>query len=141
MTLSDSFRKLADQIDAAETNVKAAQVQDKADLKASVDAARKGADKQSAELRAKAEQASQRATSGWQEVQDDWDAHVQRLRQRIDDKKAEFDRKEADREADDAESDAQDAIDFAAAAIEEAEYAVLDATLARMDADALATSA
>src|SRR6476661_6073113 len=83
MTLSDSFRKLADQIDAADANVKAAQVQDKADLKASVDAARKSADKQSAELRAKAEEASQRAKSGWQEVQDDWDAHVQRLRQRI----------------------------------------------------------
>src|SRR5829696_3704569 len=106
-SLSDSFRKLADQIDVAEANVKTASSQGKADLQA----------------------------------QDDWKSHVQRIRQRVDEKKAEFDRDEAEYEAENAESDALDAIDFAAAAVEEAEYAVLDATLARADADTLATTA
>src|SRR5829696_278100 len=140
-SLSDSFRKLADQIDVAEANVKTASSQGKADLQAKVDEARKSADEQSAQLRSRAEEASNRASSGWQEVQDDWKSHVQRIRQRVDEKKAEFDRDEAEYEAENAESDALDAIDFAAAAVEEAEYAVLDATLARADADTLATTA
>jgi hypothetical protein len=140
-SLSDRFRKLADQIDESEVNIKAASSQGKAELQAKVDEARRSADEQSARLHAKAEETSDRASSGWQEVQDDWNGHVQRLRQRIDQKKDEIDRNDAEFDAEIAESDAADAIDFAAAAVEEAEYSVLDATLARADADALAASA
>src|SRR3954447_19190003 len=140
-SLSDSFRKLADQIDEAQVNIKAASSQGKAELQAKVDEARRSADEQSARLHAKAEETSDRASSGWQEVQDDWNGHVERLRQRIDQKKDEIDRNDAEFDAEIAESDAADAIDFAAAAVEEAEYSVLDATLARADADALAASA
>src|SRR4051812_46695695 len=82
-SLSDSFRKLADQIDQAETNVKAASSQRKAELQAKVNEARGRADKQSAELHAKAEEASDRAGNGWQQIQDDWNAHVARARQRV----------------------------------------------------------
>src|SRR3954447_23001013 len=140
-SLSDSFRKLADQIDEAEVNIKTSSSQGKAELQAKVDEARRSADEQSAQLRSRAEEASNRASSGWQEVQNDWDAHVQRLRQRIDQKETEFDRNEAALADKTAESDAADASDFAVAAVEEAEYALLDATLARTDADALAATA
>ena len=139
-SLSDSFRKLADQIDEADANVKAASSQRKEELQSKVDEARKTADKQSAELHAKAEAASDSASSGWKQIQDDWNAHVARVRQRIDQKKAELDRNEAELDAEYAESDAADAIDFAAASIEEAQYAVLDAMAARADADALAAT-
>ena len=139
-SLSDDFRKLADQIDEAEANVEAASSQQTAELQSKVDEARKSADKQSAELQAKAEEASDRASSGWKQIQDDWNAHVARVRQRIDHKKAELDRNEAELDAEYAESDAADAIDFAAASIDEAQYAVLDAILARANADAVAAT-
>ena len=140
-SLSDSFRRLADQIDQAEGKVRAAASQQQADLRAEVDDARQRADKKSSELRAKAAEASDRADGGWHQIQDDWDAHVARLRQRIDQKKAELDRHEAEVDAEHAETDAAYAIDFAAASIEEAEYAVLDAILAREEADSLAATA
>src|SRR3954468_12487591 len=55
-SLSDGFRKLADQIDEAEANVKAASSQDKAELQAKVNTAREHADERSAQLHAKAEE-------------------------------------------------------------------------------------
>lgn len=72
----------------------------------------------------------------WNEVKSNWDQHVQRIRERIDSRKAELDAGIAAREAQWAEVDARDAIDFAAAAIVEAEYAALDAVQTRAEATA-----
>jgi hypothetical protein len=137
MSVSEKFAKLKDQVDQAEDNVKAAAAQNKADLEAKVNDARKSADDRAAVLRAKTQETSDDAKAHWSEVQSDWDRHIQRIRQHIDEKKAEHDVKAAERDADWAEADALDAIDFASAAIQEAWDAVLDAALARMEADAL----
>jgi hypothetical protein len=73
-------------------------------------------------------------------VKSNWDQHVQRIRERIDSRKAELDAGIAAREAQWAEVDARDAIDFAAAAIVEAEYAVLDAVQTESGGDRLAAA-
>jgi hypothetical protein len=140
MPVSDNFTKLTEQVDKAERTISAAASQDKAELEAKVDEARKNADDLAAELRAKTKQAAGQAESHWQEVQIDWDQHIARIRQRIDAKKAAHDVNVAQRDAEWAESDALDAIDFATAAVEEAEFAVLDALLARKDAEVLKAS-
>jgi hypothetical protein len=140
MTASDSFTKLKEQVEKAERRVNEAGSQDKAELQAKVDEARKNADDLAAELLAKTRQASDQAEGHWQEVRSDWDQHIKRIRGRIDTKKAAHDADVAERDAEWAEADALDAIDFASSAVEEAEYAVLDAMLARKDADVLAAS-
>lgn len=140
MPASDRFTKLSTQVEKAQRNIEASAAEDKAQLASRVAEARKSADDHADQLRAKTQDASHRAEGQWHKIQGDWDAHVQRIRQRIDDKKVQLDLKDAENEADWAEADALEAVDFAAAAIEEAEYAVLDAAQARMDADALAAS-
>jgi hypothetical protein len=140
MAASESFAKLAEQAEEAERNVKAAATQNKAELKARVDAARKSADDHAAELRAKTQDAGDQAERHWHEVQTSWDAHIQRIRRRMDERKAEHDASVAEHDAKWAEDDALDAIDFAASAIKEAEYSVLNAAMLRVDADAMAAS-
>lgn len=140
MTASDSFTKLKEQVENADRRVNEAGSQDKAELQAKVDEARKNADDLAAELHAKTRKASDQAEGHWQEVRSDWDQHIKRIRERIDAKKAVHDADVAERDAEWAEADALDAIDFASSAVEEAEYAVLDAMLARKDADVLAAS-
>src|ERR1700722_1259374 len=137
MAASDRFTKLGEQLDQAQSNVEAGAAEDRAKLKARVDAARNSADDRAAQMRAKAQKTSEQADGQWHEIQSNWDAHIQRVRQRIEDRKAERDVKHAEREADRAEADALDAVDFAAAAIEEPEHAVLPAARARADANAL----
>jgi small-conductance mechanosensitive channel len=139
MTASDRFTKLKEQVEKAERRVNEAGSQDKAQLQAKVDEARKNADDLAADLHARTRQASQ-AEGQWQEVRSDWDQHIKRIRERIDAKKAAHDARVAEEDAEWAEADALDAIDFASSAVEEAEYAVLDAMLARKDADVLAAS-
>jgi hypothetical protein len=110
-------------------------------LSATAEQARKAADDRSAELRAKAQDTSDKAEAHWNEVQSSWDQHVQRIRTRTQEKKTEHDIGSAKRHAQWAEADALDAVDFAEAAVVEAEYAVLDAAAARKNADDLAASA
>ena len=97
-------------------------------------------DERAAVLRAKSEEVSDSAERQWREVQSDWDAHVKRIRERMDAKKDELDAKVAEHDAEWAEADAIDAVAFASAAIEEAQYAVLDAVLARRKADIMAVA-
>jgi hypothetical protein len=59
MTASDRFTKLKEQVEEAERRVNEAGSQDKAQLQAKVDEARKNADDLAAELHAKTRQASQ----------------------------------------------------------------------------------
>src|SRR5512133_2675920 len=87
MTAQDSFRTLKEQIETAERRVSDASSQDKAELQAKVDEARKNADDLAAALHAKTRQASDQAEGHWQEVRNDWDQHVNRIRERIDAKK------------------------------------------------------
>jgi hypothetical protein len=140
MTASDSFTKLKEQVEKAQRDVNAAVSQDMAELQAKLDETRKSADDHAAELRAKTRVSGDQAEGHWQEVQGDWDQHIQRMRERIDAKKAVHDAKVAEEDAEWAEADALDAIDFASSAVEEAEYAMLDAIRARKDADVLAAS-
>jgi hypothetical protein len=141
VSVSDPFVTLKEQVEAADRRIRAAAAQDTAELKATVDEARKNADQHAAGLRAKSEEvADQGERSRWQQVQSDWDKHIKRTRASIDAKKAEHDADEAESEAEWAAADAADAIEFASAAIEEAEYAMLDAVLARKDADVRAAA-
>jgi len=73
----------------------------------------------------------------WHEVQNDWTAHIAKVREGIDTKKAEHGVGRAEDRADLAEDDATFAVTYAYAAIEEAQYAVLDAELARRQVDEL----
>jgi hypothetical protein len=140
MAASDNFAKLKDQVENAERRVNQAGSQDKTELQAKVNEARKNADDLAADLQTRTRQASDQAGDHWQEVRSDWDQHIQRVRERIDAKKAAHNVDVAEQDAEWAEADALDAIDFASSAVEEAEYAVLDAMLARKDADVLAAS-
>lgn len=68
-------------------------------------------------------------------MQTSWQDHVDSVRGKLEERKAERDVKRLRNAADDAEDYAADAVDFAIAAVEEAEYATLDAALARLEAD------
>ena len=70
---------------------------------------------------------------GWSDLQRSWDAHVAKVRERLDNRRADHDAKRAQRRAEDAEDYAAYAAAFAHSAVVEAEYAALDAVLARMD--------
>jgi hypothetical protein len=87
-----------------------------------------------------AQKTSEQAAGHWNELQSSWDEHIQHVRQRIAQKKAEHDIAAAESDAEWAEADAANAVDFAEAAVVEAEYAVLDAAVARTKADAMASS-
>jgi hypothetical protein len=127
MSASDRFSELRQRVEQGESNIKAAASEDSAKLKAKADEARKAADEHAAQFAATAQETSEQAESHWNELQSSWDQHVQHIRQRIAEKKAEHDVASAKRDAEWAESDAVNAVDFAMAAVEEAEYAVLDA--------------
>src|SRR6185503_20531772 len=83
----------------AESEIKEAASQDRAELSATAEQARKAADDRAAELRAKAQDTSDRAEAHWNEVQSSWDQHVQRIRTRIGEKKTEHDIDSARRDA------------------------------------------
>jgi F0F1-type ATP synthase membrane subunit b/b' len=141
MSVKDNFAKIKEQGDKADRTVKAAAEQNQAEIKAKVDEARRDADERAAELRAKTDKAAREGKeSHWREMQADLDLHIERVRQRMDAKKAAVDADVAASDADWAETDAEDAIAFALSAIVEAEYATLDAMLAREDAAKLAAS-
>ena len=138
--MKDNFAKLKEQAEKADRTVKAAEEQNQAEIKAKVDEARRDADARAAELRAKTDEAAREGESNWREMQADLNRHIERVRQRMDAKKAAVDADVADADADWAEDDAEDAIAFALSPITEAEYATLDAMLAREDAAKLAAS-
>jgi hypothetical protein len=140
MPVSDDFTKLKEQVENADRSIKAAVAKNDAELEAMVDEARKKADDRATQLRTKASETADQAERHWNEVQSDWDQHIQRLRERMDAKKAELDAKSAESDAEWAEADAYDAVQFAATAITEAQYATLDAVMARRKADVMAAA-
>src|SRR4029453_553937 len=100
MSASDRFTELKQRVEKAESEIKEAAAQDKAELSATAEQARKAADNRAAELRAKAQDTSDKAEAHWNEVQSSWDQHVQRIRTRITEKKTEIDIDRARPEAD-----------------------------------------
>jgi hypothetical protein len=116
---SEQLSKLAARAKEAEDQAAAARAQATTELQQDVDA-NKG-----------------KISGWWHEVQNAWTAHVAKVREGIDTKKAEHDVGRAEKRADLAEHDATFAVPYVYAAIEEAQYAVLDAELARRQADEL----
>jgi hypothetical protein len=140
MSAADRFSELRQQVDQAESDIKAAASEDSAKLKAKADEARKAADEHAGQFAAMAQDTSEQAEAHWNELQSSWDQHIQRIRQRITEKKSELDAASAQRDAEWAENDAVNAVDFALVAVQEAEYAVLDAAVTRANAEAMASS-
>jgi hypothetical protein len=140
MSASDQLYKLADRAKQSEENIERAKAKGEADLRTQVEQARQSSEQRAAELKGDASDAKAKASTWWGDVQDDWNQHIAKVRENVDDRKAERDVKHAEHRAESAEDDAEAAVDFAYAALEEAEYAVLDAALARLDADAAAAA-
>ena len=107
------------------------------DLEQDVAKARASAEAQADKLRQAADERKGKLSVWWNDLQRSWNAHIAKIREDVDTKRAEHDVGRAEHRAERAEDDAAFAIDYAIAAIEEAEYAVLDATLARQKADEL----
>jgi hypothetical protein len=135
VTASEQLYKLADRAKNAEESVESAKNKTQAELTAQVQQARQSSQRRAAERKDGAADAEARASTWWTDVQENWNSHVAKIRQNVDDTKADLDVKRAERRAESAEADAEAAVDFAYAALEEAEYAVLDAALARVEAD------
>jgi hypothetical protein len=135
MTASEQLYKLADRAKQSEENISRAKEKSQADLQAQVQQARQSSQQHAAALKGDATATETKVSTWWTDVQDDWNQHIAKIRQNVDDKMADHDAKRAERRAETAEDDAEAAVDFAYAALEEAEYAVLDAALARLEAD------
>ena len=141
MSASERFSELRHQVEQSESHIQAAAAEeDSAKLQAKAEDARKAADDHAAQFRAIAQDTSEQAEAHWNELQSSWDQHIQHVRERIAEKKAEHDSAAAESDAQWAEADAVNAVGFAEAAVVEAEYAVLDAAVARTRADAMASS-
>ena len=129
MSLTEQFMKLKTRVDQASTAIDAAVAEGESDLETRVDEVRQVADNRASELRAQSSESG--AASHWQQLQVDWESHNERMREKLQAKKAAFDVDAAEDDADWAEANAYEAIAFAEEAILEAEYATLDAVLAR----------
>jgi hypothetical protein len=138
MSASDKLAKLAERAEQAEEHATAARSKAKAEVEQSADEARANAQAQADKLRQTADATEAHVSTSWNDLQKQWTAHIAKMREDIDAKKAKLGSDMAETRAEDAEDDALFAIDYAYATIEEAEYAVLDAIVARMDADELA---
>ena len=130
MALSDQLSKLVAKAKEAEDRGAAAQSKAKADLEQDVKAARDSAQAYADQMRKNAEADKGAVSDWWTDLQRSWSDHVNTVRQRVDEKKAEHDLEAAERYAYSTEEDAAYAIDYTYGAIEEAEYAMLDAILA-----------
>jgi hypothetical protein len=140
MALSDELRRLADRAEEAERNARAAADKAKGELEADRERSREVATQQAEQLQAAAEAGRDKISSGWSEMQRNWNQHIAQIQRNVQAKKAEIDVDRAQRRAYDAEADANFAIDFAYSAIVEAEYAVIDADLAKKEAEELAAT-
>ena len=135
--LSEKFDALSDKAKESANKLKATGGREKDQLKADAAAARERATATADQFEEKVVEASERASSQWDEVRGKWKAHVAKVRSSIEAKMDEQDAKAAALDADLAEDYALDAISFAQGAIEEAEAASLDAVYARANAVAL----
>ena len=121
----------------AENRVAGAKAEARERLEQDVESARRRTQETADRMRQRTEQVKQQADLRVGDFQRSWNEHVERVRTRIDARKAQHDAKVPKHDAKAAADYAEFAIDFAYSAIEEAEYAVLDAVLASMDVDAV----
>src|SRR4029453_4599895 len=112
MSASDRFSELRQRVEQGESNIKAAASEDSAKLNAKADEARKAADEHAAQFATMPKETAERAESHWDELQSSWDQHIQHIRHRIEEKKAEHDAASAERDAEWAGSDAANPGDF-----------------------------
>jgi hypothetical protein len=139
MSLLESFEELKDQVVKADGEIMAVAEKDEPVIQTKVDDARREADQHAAQLGATTKRAGTDARSQWQEIQADWDRHIERMRGRLDSAKSGYELSVSEMDAESAEADALDAIAFATSAVLEAEYATLDAVLARRRVAAVAS--
>ena len=137
MAMSEDLTGLAARVKEAEDHATAARATTTAVVEPDRATVRASAAARADKLRQDAEDHKSKLSVWWHDLERSWNAHIAKIRDDIEGKRAEHDEDRADRRAERAESDAEFAISFAYAAVEEAEYAVLDATLARMEADEL----
>jgi hypothetical protein len=135
--LEARFDQLSDTARAAADELKAAGQTTKDQLEAEVASARNTAALAAQRLKDAATDATNLASSQWDDIRSRWQTHVNQMRADVDAKIEKFDTHLVTKRAGQAQSYALDAIDFAQAAIEEAQYAVLNALSARAKADEL----
>lgn len=128
--ISDEAKNVADKLKAARQGTREQLATDAANARAKASAA---AD----ELKDKAAGGQANASSQWQEIWANWQAHVTRVSTRIDKTTQQLAADDAAANAEVAEAYALHAIDFVRAAMDKAESAALDAISARATADAL----
>jgi hypothetical protein len=132
---TSTIETLAERADRAADRVKAAAAKDRATLEQQVKDVDAAAKDKAAKVVQDAVDVEEGGIRRWNEIQQSWDAHMDRIRADFAEKKADLDAKHLADRADDRELDAVEAIAFAEEAIEGAEYAALEAMLARMEAD------
>ena len=141
MSLAESFHELRGHVDSSDDAITKTADQRSEEIEVQLEQVRRKADTHAAGLRTRAHDTGTDADSQWKKMQEDWDRHIAKIRQRVDAKKAQIDAADAEDQAEGAEADAMDAIAFATSAIVEAEYAAIDAILARRNAKVLSHSA
>ena len=141
MALSDDLTKLAARTKEAELRTTAARDQARADLEREVSSARASGEAQAEKLGQAAEEGNERITGFGSDLQSSWNKHIAKVREDLENRKAEHDVHKAQKRAERAEDYASFEIELAYSAVVEAEYAALDAVLARMDAEQLLSQA
>ena len=96
---------------------------------------------EAAKLQESAHGNQEKVSTWWDEQQQSWNAHLDKMRHGMKEQKAQRKAEGKEFSAEQAEADAYFAIDFAISAIDTAEYAVLDAILERKNADEAAALA
>jgi len=137
--LIKQFDKISTAAKEANEKIRASGQQAREKVEADAANARDRASQAADHLKDRAQAAHDKASEHWQDLADQWNAHIAKIRKDLKKKKAEHDAKEMKSYAELAEGYALDAIDFAQAAVYEAEYAALDALSARAAADAMAS--
>lgn len=135
--LSAQFQTISDQAKVATEKITAANHQANDQLQSDIAGARDKATAAADRLKAKAGATRHEEASGWDQIVDDWHAHIAKVRAQVKGKRAQLNADEAAMLADMDEVDALDAIGFVQATIDEAVYAALIAIETRAYADAL----
>ena len=132
---SAQLKRLSVRASAAEADANALKAKNKAALDQKVDAAKADAKQASDDLKASAKESQDEITQWWGQVQENWKAHIAKIRKQNEQDKAYMKADQAELRAEIDEDNAQAAVDFAYAAIEEAEYQVLNAAMRRAEAE------
>ena len=110
---SSTIETLAERADRAADRVKAAAAKDRASLEQQVKDVDAAAKDKAAKVVQDAVDIEQGGIQRWNEIQQNWDAHMDRIRADFAEKKADLDAKHLANRADDREFDAVEAIAFA----------------------------